>query len=136
MQLLKKRIVDQRFLELIRKSLNAGYLISGTRETDIIGTPQGSIISPILANIFMHELDVYVEQLKTAFDSPSTGYRPRTKESNKLKYLIQKAKAIEDPKTRSKEVRKYAPLQRNVDNKTIGRGAHSRKLMYVRYADD
>lgn len=134
MQLLERRISDQRFLELIRKALNAGYLVSDTRETDIVGTPQGSVISPILANIFLHELDVYVEQLKKAFDSPKTGYRPRSKESNQYKYLIYKAKMIEDPKVRSQEVSKYAALLRSVSNKTIG--SHSRNLMYVRYADD
>lgn len=136
MQLLEKKISDQRFLELIRKALNAGYMNAEIRETDIIGTPQGSVISPVLSNIFLHELDAYVEQLKNAFDSTKSTYRPRTRESNQYKYLIQKAKGIEDPKTRAQEVSKYASLMRSVTNKTVGNHTLSRSLMYVRYADD
>lgn len=134
MQLLEKRISDQRFLELIRKALKAGYMVSNVRETDIIGTPQGSVVSPILANIFLHELDVYVEQLKNAFDAPNTGTRVRSKESNCYRYQVQKAKKIEDPILREKEVRKYANLLRKADNKTVG--PLTRKIMFVRYADD
>lgn len=134
MLLLSKRILDQRFLELIRKALKAGYLQSGTRETDIVGTPQGSVISPILANIFLHELDTYIEQLKLEFDAPKTGYRPRTKISNQYRYLLSKAKLLRDPVERSREIRKYTSLLRSVTNKSIG--THSKKLMYVRYADD
>lgn len=102
MQLLERRISDQRFLELIRKALKAGYMVSEVRKTDIIGTPQGSVISPVLANIFLHELDVYVEQLKSAFDAPNKGRRIRSKESNRYRYQVQKAKRIEDPVLREK----------------------------------
>lgn len=134
MQLLERRIQDQRFLELIRKALKAGYLISGNRETDIVGTSQGSVISPILANIFLHELDVYVLQLKKAFDSAKTGYRPRSKVSRKYSYLLRKAKLIEDSEVRKRLMKKYATLLRSVDNKTVG--DHSKRLMYVRYGDE
>lgn len=134
MLLLEKRIADQRFLELIRKALKAGYMIADKRETDIVGTPQGSVLSSILANIFLHELDVYVEQLKKAFDAPITGSRIRSKESNRYRDLIKKAKTIQDPKLREKEIQKDSALNRSVTNKSVG--AHSRKIMYVRYAED
>ena len=134
MQLLERRIQDQRFLELIRKALKAGYLISGNRETDIVATSPGSVISPILANIFLHELDVYVLQLKKAFDSAKTGYRPRSKVSRKYSYLLRKAKLIEDSEVRKRLMKKYATLLRSVDNKT--EGDHSKRLMYVRYGDE
>lgn len=57
MRILGKRIKDQRFLELVRKALRS-------EKPDIIGTSQGSIISPVLANVFLHELDVYIGKLK------------------------------------------------------------------------
>lgn len=134
MKRLENKIEDQRFLELIRKALNAGYLLSGNRETDIIGTPQGSVISPILANIYLHELDVFVEKLKQTFDSTYTGPRIRTKESYHARYLLRKARAKEDPKLRAKEILKRAIICRSIANKTVG--SHTKKLMYVRYADD
>jgi group II intron reverse transcriptase/maturase len=65
--MLEKRIEDKRFLNLIRKWLKAGIL-----ETDgkvihpVTGTPQGGIVSPILANIYLHYvLDVWVTEIVT-----------------------------------------------------------------------
>lgn len=83
METLGERIQDQRFLELIRKALKAGYLDNKSVKADIIGTPQGSIISPILANIYLHKLDLFVETLKKEFDAPKKSYTPRNKESLK-----------------------------------------------------
>jgi RNA-directed DNA polymerase len=68
MNLIEKKILDRQFTRLIRQSLNKGYMEFKTIHHNIAGTPQGSIISPILANIFLHELDLFVNSLKDAFD--------------------------------------------------------------------
>ena len=61
-KLLERRIADPRVLRLIRKWLKAGVLEEGSwRESDL-GTPQGSAISPLLANVFLHYvLDIWVQ---------------------------------------------------------------------------
>lgn len=68
MDILEERIKDRRFLDLIQKALNAGYVESGTMKASLIGTPQGSIISPILSNIYMDKFDKFVEELSVKFD--------------------------------------------------------------------
>ena len=59
--LLRKRIKDERFIRLIWKFLKAGYIDNWKYHNTYSGTPQGGIISPILANVYMSELDDYVE---------------------------------------------------------------------------
>ncbi|SDH75969.1 reverse transcriptase domain-containing protein [Mucilaginibacter sp. P25] len=61
-EVLRKRISDERFLRLIRKFLNAGYIEDWTFHKTFSGTPQGGLISPILANIYLDQLDKYIEQ--------------------------------------------------------------------------
>lgn len=132
---ISRRIKDPRFIELLWKALNAGYMYQNEWSTDIVGVPQGSIISPILANIYLHQLDVFVEELKNEFDSKRTNYHPRTTESINIKYKLEQAKKkIEGPVQRRKVVRKLDTLLRNTPNKKVG--PHSNKLMYIRYADD
>lgn len=53
---LRKRIADDRFLRLIRKLLNAGYIEDWKFHNTNKGTPQGGNISPILANIYLDNL--------------------------------------------------------------------------------
>ena len=53
-ELLEKRIGDKRVIRLIRKWLNAGVMVDGVKEFRERGTPQGAVISPILANIYLH----------------------------------------------------------------------------------
>ena len=63
--ILEERIQDEKFINLIRKALTAGYLESGAGLIkSFIGTPQGSLVSPILANIYLDKLDIFVNQLK------------------------------------------------------------------------
>jgi len=60
MEMLEKRVDDKPFLNLIRKWLKAGVLDKGQVTSPTAGTPQGGVISPILANIYLHYvLDVW-----------------------------------------------------------------------------
>lgn len=63
MEILRKRITDRRFLKLIWKLLKSGVLEEDGVKENEIGTPQGSIISPLLANIYLHEvIDQWAEE--------------------------------------------------------------------------
>jgi len=64
-QILRKKIADERFIALIRKLLKAGYIdLNEGRKDSLAGTPQGGIVSPILANIYLNELDIKVEEIR------------------------------------------------------------------------
>jgi retron-type reverse transcriptase len=60
-RILSEKIHDNRFLRLIRQMLQAGYLEDWTYHETLSGAPQGGVVSPILSNIYLHQLDVFVE---------------------------------------------------------------------------
>jgi group II intron reverse transcriptase/maturase len=62
MKLVRRRVRDPRVLRLIRRWLRVGVLLDGVREESFVGTPQGGVISPLLANIYLHPLDVHWER--------------------------------------------------------------------------
>lgn len=67
-RILRKRIEDEVFLNLIWKFLKAGYMEQWTYNKTYFGIPQGSGCSPILANIYLNELDEFMQELKDKFD--------------------------------------------------------------------
>jgi len=69
MNLLKKRITCPKFLSLIKNSMKAGYVEKGKFFESNIGLFQGNITSPILNNIYLHELDLYMDGLNQPFPS-------------------------------------------------------------------
>jgi group II intron reverse transcriptase/maturase len=62
LRIISGKITDQRFLRLIGNMLKAGYLEDWTFHETLSGTPQGGVTSPVLCNIYLHELDNYIEK--------------------------------------------------------------------------
>jgi len=68
MKFLEHRIADRRILRLIRKWLRAGVSEDGTWSKTTVGTPQGAVISPLLANVFLHYVfDLWAQHWRTHF---------------------------------------------------------------------
>ena len=63
LNIIKQKIKDGRIIELIRRFLKAGYFEFKKIYNSVTGTPQGGIISPILANIYLNELDTFMEKI-------------------------------------------------------------------------
>jgi group II intron reverse transcriptase/maturase len=135
--ILRRKIKDERFIRLIYKALRAGYLNSFKVPQDcIIGTPQGSIVSPILCNIIMNDFDSYVEQTlvpmytKGKARQPST-YRKLMARSHYYgkKYKVSNAKLDLEL---SKKLRAEAQSLPSVNT----HDPNFKRLYYTRYADD
>jgi RNA-directed DNA polymerase len=62
MKLLGRRVKDRKVLDLIWKFLRAGVMERKLFKDTTSGTPQGGIVSPLLANVYLHELDKYMEE--------------------------------------------------------------------------
>jgi len=62
LKLLRKRIADDKLVSMIRRFLNAGYTKNGGIYKPEVGTPQGGVLSPLLANIYLHEMDKWWER--------------------------------------------------------------------------
>jgi group II intron reverse transcriptase/maturase len=131
-EIMRKKIKDERFLCLIRKFLKAGYMdLDEVRKDSLAGTPQGGIISPILANIYLHELDEHIENIQAELEKgelrkPNPEYRSLQR---KRLRLAQAGKAnTRKHKELGKQMRKLPSLDTQDPNFV--------RVKYVRYADD
>lgn len=134
--LIERKIKDARFIQLIRKFLKAGYMEEWRYHRTYSGTPQGGIISPILSNIYLHELDCFVQKMQDEFDQPKVGdctpeYAKLINEGRKLKRRMAKATPEEIPALRNA----YSQIRKQ-KLKTPYKPQNDKKIKYVRYADD
>lgn len=135
-EIINQKIKDARFLKLIRSFLKAGYMEDWKYHETYSGCPQGGIISPILANIYLNELDRHVMKIKKEFDvATKARYTPeytklvglRQRLHNKIKNSngIEREKLIEEYKSATAQMLKLPAKQ-----------CDDKKIKYVRYADD
>lgn len=135
-EIVNQKIKDARFLKLIRLFLKAGYMEDWKYHETYSGCPQGGIISPILANIYLNELDRHIMKIKKEFDvATKARYTPeytklvglRQRLHNKIKNSngIEREKLIEEYKTATAQMLKLPAKQ-----------CDDKKIKYVRYADD
>jgi len=130
LNILRESIDDERFLRLIEGMLKAGYLEAWTKHETHSGTPQGGVISPLFANIYLHKLDEYVED--TLQPKYTRGKARRMSATyRKHAWAMMKAK-------REKNDELWHRLK--IEQRSIPVGIHNdanfRRLAYVRYADD
>lgn len=78
-QIIQDRIEDQKIRDLVWKFLKAGYMEGGETHRTILGTPQGGIVSPLLANVYLNELDQWVKQWTATSDDEKEKRRKRGK---------------------------------------------------------
>jgi group II intron reverse transcriptase/maturase len=144
MRLLAKKIEDKRFLRLIQAMLDAGYLEDWTYHTTYSGVPQGSIVSPVLANVYLHELDCFMNTLKEQFNQ---GKRRKSNDqyrrySQKIARLRKKWDTLKGKEENTQQLQAIQQAIRQVDTlrKRIPSGdpfdAGYKRLFYARYADD
>ena len=141
--ILRRRIADEHFIALMWKMLKAGYMEQWRHNRTYCGTPQGSGASPLLSNIYLNELDAYMEQYKDNFDKGKRArvnpeysrgrdkyYYHRDKYARKWDELKEweKAAARKDQR-RLRGIMQHLPA-------TIANDPNFRRVLYCRYADD
>ena len=138
--ILRERISDERFLRLIRKFLNAGYVEDWKYNKTYSGTPQGGIISPMLANIYLDKFDKYIKEYAAKFRkgdrrSINPEYWRLNNKKNRLKQKLQKTSDEQMRKNYLYEIAQLSKQMLSTPHKDA-MDADFRRMQYVRYADD
>src|SRR5207245_196424 len=144
MALLAKKIEDKRFLHLIQAMLDAGYLEDWTYHATYSGVPQGSICAPILANVYLHELDYFMKTVQEHFQQgkerrPNKVYEHYSRKIRRLRKKYDTLKGKEAGKEQLQKVQRaiksIQQLRRNYPSRDQFDPGF-RRLHYCRFADD
>ncbi|HGD4713954.1 TPA: reverse transcriptase domain-containing protein [Streptococcus agalactiae] len=126
--MLSRQIQDGRFIRLIKNMLEAGCLDDWKFHKTISGTPQGGVISPLLANIYLHQFDKWVGEI------PQYTRGKKQKANSAYNRLSRRIKCYQD-KGDYKKAHQLIVERRNLPSVDTYDTSY-RRLRYVRYADD
>lgn len=129
MDILAEKIKDNRFLRLIQNLLKAGYTEQWTYNKTYSGTPQGGVLSPLLANIYLDKLDHFAEECIEAYNKGER--RAPNQEYQRLNNRRYRAKAKGD-RVKAKALMKDMRTLPSVDHSD----PNFKRAWYIRYADD
>jgi RNA-directed DNA polymerase len=144
-RLLEKKIDDRRFITLIKAMLKAGYVEQWTYHRTYSGTPQGGVISPLLANIYLHELDGFMAEMQPRFNRGTRrarhpAYDHYTGHIYRLRRHIARRRGAGDPDTPHIQAMQQQIKALDKARKGLPTGdpfdQGYRRLLYCRYADD
>lgn len=130
MNCVREKIKCERTLNIITQMLKAGYVDpeNGRVVKECVGTPQGNVVSPLLANIVLHKLDVYMDLMKKQLEkSPAPRANPKYTELVKSSRRA-KRNSIKEYKQIMHTLKKL-PSKDQFD-------PFFKRLLYIRYADD
>lgn len=141
--LLRRKIDDERFIRLIEGMLKAGYVEDWRLNATYSGTPQGGVVSPMLANIYLHELDQFLWEMKAGFDrgqrrAENPRYRNLTisiyKRRLRVERLLSEGRKAE-AETALAKIRELEAERSTLPSKD-GLDPNFKRLLFCRYADD
>ena len=142
--LLRKRIDDEAFIQLIWKFLKAGYMEQWEYGRTYSGVPQGSGVSPVLCNIYLNELDKFMEQYAINYNTTaqrkrlSTAYRTSVNRTYRYRCegkQIWEKLTPEERKSRSKKLKELERVEKSI-TPTVPKDEQYKRIQYTRYADD
>ncbi len=141
LEAVRRRVADVKVVSLIGRFLKAGYMEDWVYHRTYSGTPQGGIVSPLLCNIFLHQLDEFMareleanrrQTAREASRRVSKGYQRVSRELRKRRMQLKRASRAER-RVLLDELGQWEKQQRREPYFTE---RHPCKFGYVRYADD
>ena len=137
---LRERISDERFIRLIWKFLKAGYIEDFTFHNTYSGTPQGGIISPILANVYLDKFDKYMREYAESFDKGKKRrenplHAKYSRKAIRLRKAIRNATDEDIKRELLSQLKVVEAMTRNA-SASMAMDSNYKRLKYIRYADD
>jgi len=130
LEILARDIHDNRFLRLVKHLLEAGYMEEWHYHNTSSGCPQGGVISPLLSNVYLNELDQYINRTLIPKWTKGTKRRknPEYWHWKNRERRLRRAGKVEEAKAARRESQKLPSV--------VLEDEGYRRLRYVRYADD